>query len=105
MFDAIDSQSRWKVDLIIRKARAFSIEELARREPVAIFGIQTQLASAEDTILSKLEWAKAGGSARQLDDVRRILRVRGATIDRAYIERWAQDLDVAELWRRARELE
>jgi len=105
MFNVIDSESGWKIDLIVRKARPFSVEELSRREAVAIFGIRAQLASAEDTILSKLEWAKASGSERQLEDVKGILRVRGGTIDRDYIDRWADALDVAALWRRASELE
>jgi hypothetical protein len=58
------------------------------------------MATAEDTILSKLEWAKkGGGSERQLDDVRGVVEVRGADLDRAYIERWAAELDVLDLWR------
>jgi hypothetical protein len=35
-------------------------------------------ATAEHTIIAKLEWAKLGASDRPLDDVAGILRVRGA---------------------------
>jgi hypothetical protein len=60
------------------------------------------VATAEDTILSKLEWAKkGGGSERQLTDVRGIVDVKGRDLDRAYIERWANDLGVLELWHAA----
>ena len=59
------------------------------------------LASPEDTILSKLEWAKkAGRSEKQIDDAAGVLAVNPG-IDRAYVERWAAELGVLELWRRS----
>jgi hypothetical protein len=58
------------------------------------------VATAEDTILAKLEWAKLGGSDRQLDDVSGILDVRGNELDLAYIEHWLDELGVRELWNR-----
>ncbi len=98
MFNVIDMETGWKVDLILRKARPFSVEELKRRIVVSIFGIDAPLATAEDTIIAKLEWAREGGSERQLDDVVGILRVRGASLDGAYIERWVAELHLGELW-------
>lgn len=57
------------------------------------------IVSAEDAILSKLEWAaSAGVSERQLADVRGIVELNPA-LDQTYIERWAETLGVAELWR------
>jgi hypothetical protein len=55
----------------------------------------------EDTILSKLDWARrgAGGSERQLADVRGILQVCGHRLDRAYLEEWSATLGVTDLWR------
>jgi hypothetical protein len=35
-FNVIDMATGWKADLIIRKARPFSVEELARRHPVEL---------------------------------------------------------------------
>jgi len=91
-FNAIGTESAQKVDLIVRKERLFSREELRRRQPAEIpGGIRVQLATAEDTILAKLEWAKkAGGSEKQLADVAGILDVRGEGLDRVYVERWAR---------------
>ncbi len=99
-FNAIEMTSASKLDLIIRKERPFSIEELARRRTVELPGARAmEFASPEDVVLSKLEWArKAGGSERQLADVRGIVEVNGAGLDRAYIERWARDLGVLDLW-------
>jgi hypothetical protein len=99
-FNVIDMGTGWKADLIFRKARAFSLAELARRAPVTILGVHVFAASAEDTVLAKLEWAKLGESERQLRDVRGIVDVKGETLDRSYIERWLDDLGVRELWNR-----
>lgn len=98
MFNVIDVAGGWKVDLIIRKARAFSLEELSRRRTTTLAGVRLPVATAEDTILTKLEWAKAGGSERQLADVRGILEVQGELLDRGYIEAWARTLGVLESW-------
>jgi hypothetical protein len=57
-----------------------------------------QIATAEDTILAKLEWAQiSGGSARQLEDVRNLLTALGEHIDHSYLMRWANALGVDEL--------
>jgi hypothetical protein len=101
MFNVIEIATAWKVDLIIRKARPFSVEELARRRKTTILGLDVATATPEDTIISKLEWAKQGGSDRQLDDIAGILRVRGAELDVAYVERWVAELDLADAWQRA----
>jgi hypothetical protein len=98
-FNLIDLASGWKVDLIVRKARAFSVEELRRRVPAELFGAHVFLATAEDSIIAKLEWAKLGDSERQLRDVAGILSVCASSLDRAYIERWVTQLDLADQWR------
>jgi len=103
MFNIIDTASAWKVDIVIRKQRRFSVEELARRQREVVVGVAVPIATAEDTILAKLEWAKAGSSERQLDDVAGILDVRGNELDLDYIERWLDELGVRDLWDRVRE--
>lgn len=101
-FNVIDPLTASKIDLIFRKDRPFSHEELRRARHAQLgSGTLARLASPEDTILSKLEWAlKAGGSDRQLADAAGILAVQGEALDRAYVERWAAELEVADLWQR-----
>jgi len=99
-FNVIDSGSGWKADLIVRKSRPFSREEFKRRSPATVLGVDVFMATAEDTILAKLEWAALTDSERQLADVTGILGVKGASLDRGYIERWASDLGVLGLWQR-----
>ena len=94
----VDLSSGWKIDLILRKDRPFSREEFARRLPATIFETAVFVASAEDTILSKLEWARSGESERQLRDVLGVVEVSGGSLDRGYGERWADALGVRGLW-------
>jgi hypothetical protein len=84
----------WKVDLVIRKDRPFSVLELRRRVVLPIADVDVPTATAEDTIIAKLEWAKLGASERQLVDVAGILRVRSATLDLTYVEHWVEELDL-----------
>jgi hypothetical protein len=101
MFNVIDMNSAWKVDLVVRKDRPFSAEELGRRSVQRIVDVDVPTASAEDTIIAKLEWAKAGNSERQIADVAGIVRLRAGALDRAYLERWIDELELGEEWKRA----
>ncbi len=106
MFNVIDLASGWKVDLIVRKNRPFSRDEFARRMQMTVLGVPVFVASPEDTVIAKLEWSKlAGGSERQRRDVAGIVATVGAALDRAYIERWARDLDLADEWAAAKTTE
>ncbi len=99
-FDVIDPRSAFKIDLVILKNRPWSREGLARRQAAELLpGMQVALATPEDTVLCKLEWAKRKGhSAHHLDDAAGVIAVNPEA-DRGYIEKWARELDVLELWR------
>lgn len=99
-FNVLGLKSGWKVDLILRKDREFSRTEFSRRETVEMMGRQVAVATAEDVLLAKLEWSKAGGSERQLEDAAGILQARGEELDRAYVEGWVAELGVEGQWER-----
>jgi hypothetical protein len=101
-FNVIDLATGWKVDFIIRKTRNFSREEFDRRYPLEVEGVTLDVASAEDVLIAKLEWAKLGTSARQIDDAAGIIRIQGDQLNTAYVERWVHTLDLDEQWREAR---
>jgi hypothetical protein len=103
-FNVIDHATGGKADLLIRKDRPFSRTEFERRLDVPIFGRRTPIATAEDVVVAKLEWAKAGESERQLRDVAGILTANAGELDENYIGRWIDELDLQDVWRRAREL-
>lgn len=100
MFNVIDLETGWKVDLIFLKRGAFAKSEFSRRFATELLGVRAFVASAEDTILSKLLWARESGSERQLRDVAGIVDSCGDALDRAYVDRWAEELDLTILWRR-----
>jgi len=99
MFNVVDVDSGWKIDLIVRKDRPFSESEFARRTELALGATRLPVATVEDLVLAKLEWARMGASARQLEDVRALIRVAGPSFDRAYVESWVPALGVGEQWR------
>jgi hypothetical protein len=103
-FNIIDLVSGYKADLIVRKERPFSRTEFGRRIMVTILDKTLAMATPEDVILSKLEWSKLGSSDRQWDDALQVARTQGEKLDQAYIEKWAAELGVADLWKRIRDL-
>jgi hypothetical protein len=98
MFNVVDTTSGWKADLIVRKARPFSQTEFARRQPADYEGCHLWVASVEDVVLAKLEWAKLGRSARQLEDVAALLRVNAGRMDLTYLKHWIADLGLTTQW-------
>lgn len=56
----LDLVTGWRADLILRKSRPFSMAEFDRRTEADFQGLRVFVASPEDVILSKLEWAKGG---------------------------------------------
>ena len=100
-FNAIEMRYACKIVLIVRQDRPFSETEFGRRVAVDLtFGRNISIVTPEDAILSKLEWArKSGDSERQLADAVGVLDLN-RSVDRRYIERWANELGVTDLWRR-----
>jgi hypothetical protein len=103
-FNVIDTEAGGKVDLVVRRAREFSRVEFERRLTVPMLGRMTPIATAEDTILAKLEWAKSGESERQLRDAAGIVAVVGDGLDMSYIDHWIVELGLEDVWRRCKRL-
>ena len=104
MFNVIDLETGWKIDLIIRKSRAFSKEEFERRQIVEVPGARLFVASAEDVIVSKLEWAKRAQSQRQIEDAGGILGIQRDSLDRSYLEKWVKELELSDQWQGAQRI-
>jgi hypothetical protein len=98
MFNVLDVSAGWKIDLIIRKARDFSLEEFRRRQEVDLDGIPLFVVSAEDIVIAKLEWSKASRSQRQIEDIAAILLARRDALDFAYITKWTRELGLEREW-------
>jgi hypothetical protein len=100
MFNILDSAGGWKADLIIRKDRPFSLREFSRKAPATVLGIEVAVVSAEDSILSKLEWSRDSGSERQYRDALGVASLNPNALDRDYLNQWAHNLKIEELLNR-----
>ncbi len=65
-FNVIDLATGWKIDLVIRRDRAFSRQEFDRRIPIEYADVRLHVATAEDVIFAKLEWTKNSESRWQI---------------------------------------
>ena len=106
-FNLIHLESMIKVDVFILKLHpydqaAFSRARLERLEE-SESGRQHYISSPEDVILNKLEWYRQGGgvSERQWNDVLGVLKVQQTALDREYLGRWAEELNLVNLLSRA----
>jgi len=87
-----------KIDLIPRKDSEYRRAEFERRRKVDLAGVELWIASPEDLVLSKLEWARESGSELQMRDVRQLLE---APLDRQYLALWAGRLGLQSLLEQA----
>ena len=101
MFNVIDQATGWKIDFIIRKPRSFSQEEFRRRQPLTLHGVALFITTAEDAVISKLEWAKLAESSRQIEDVAAILQAQRQALDQSYLQKWIDELGLTDEWRKA----
>jgi hypothetical protein len=105
-FNLIHLKTMFKVDVFIHKDRPFDQVQFKRRIE-QVFAIAPErkafMASAEDTILAKLEWYRLGSeiSDRQWRDILGIMKVQAGRLDLDYLRKWAVELKVTDLLQRA----
>ena len=105
-FNLIHLGSYFKVDLFVLSDRPFMREEFLRRVSGRLDesgDARVWLATAEDSILSKLDGYRAGGEVSELQwgDVVGILKVQSGRLDMKYLDHWARELGVLDLLTRA----
>ena len=101
-FNIIHLETFFKVDIFVSKEREFDRLQINRRSAYVISSDPEQsayVASAEDTILAKLEWYRMGGevSDRQWRDILGIIKVQANKLDMDYLHKGAQLLKVSDL--------
>jgi hypothetical protein len=96
IFNIIHYETGFKVDLIVRKAGAYYENEFKRRTPFNFGNKLCFFASPEDTILSKLVWAKESESEKQLRDALGVAKIQREKLDYEYLKKWSKILNVQE---------
>jgi hypothetical protein len=94
MFNVIHEEWVLKADFVVAKASEFRRGELARAHPIDIEGQPIAFVTPEDLLLSKLVWGR-GGSEVQARDAKTLV-AHVTDLDWAYLERWADELGVAD---------
>lgn len=98
-FNIIHPGSGLKVDVILPKDTPFDRSRFARVRTVRpAESYEAAFASAEDVIIKKMEYYRAGGSDKHLRDIAGILKISGDGIDEAYIGEWADRLELRPVW-------
>jgi len=107
-FNVIHFDSVFKVDFFVAKSDDFGTAQLDRRQLRKISPDRNEtvyVASAEDTILAKLRWFRAGHetSNTQWNDVVGVLGTSRQTLDFDYLRAWAKELEITDLLEKALE--
>ena len=101
-FNLIHMPTSFKVDVFVSRGRPFDIDAM-RRASLQRLGehrtVDVPIASAEDSIISKLDWYRLTDekSERQWEDVSRLIRLLGDAADLEYLRRAAESVGVADL--------
>jgi hypothetical protein len=106
-FNIIHLETMLKIDVFISKNAPYDMEALKRRRKDSLdedqANVEFYLASPEDVVLNKLTWIRISGGAsdRQWNDVLGVLKVQENSLDKNYLYRWALELNVEDLLKKA----
>lgn len=105
-FNLVHRPTMFKVDIFMSKEKPFDRRQLEGRRELNLDAEgqrRVYIASAEDTVLAKLDWFRQGNetSDRQWQDVLGILRVQKERLDMGLLRDWAPRIGVADLLSKA----
>lgn len=101
MFNVVNTMTGDKVDFWVVSGASYDKQRFARRQQIQFLGHKIWVISPEDTILSKLLWAKqSGGSEKQFKDALAVYEFQRGILDEAYLDHWAFLLDLMDALKR-----
>ncbi|MGB9721405.1 MAG: hypothetical protein ACPL28_08020 [bacterium] len=98
MFNAMHKETGFKVDFWILGDDDFNQKRFMRRVKVEILGTTMYLPTAEDAIISKLEWFKMSDIDKHYFDALGIYRIQKEKLDMQYIDSWCKQKSTLEMW-------
>ena len=97
-FNLIHHKSGLKIDIIIRKIDAFSVQEFKRRIKMPfVEGMEVYIATPEDIIIKKILYFKEGRTEKHLIDIKGILA--NTEVDENYLKKWIKVLLLDKEWK------
>lgn len=103
-FNVIHPGSGLKIDFILLTDSDFDQTRRKRGRKLSVLSGRTvSFASPEDVIIKKMVYYREGGSEKHLRDIGGVIRIQGDALDVAYIDAWANKLDLTDVWEAVRE--
>jgi hypothetical protein len=100
MFNAVHEETGFKVDFWMLKLDEYDRARFSRRVQVSVLGVTMSLPTAEDVIVSKLDWFKQSDVDKHFSDARGIVAIQKGSLDTAYIARWCEAKGLLDLWQK-----
>jgi hypothetical protein len=98
-FNVIHPASGNKIDFMIAGQINWTTVQLQRRRRLRLLpDREADVASPEDVILGKLLYYAEGGSEKHVRDIGGIIKISGEALDLSYVNQFATQLGVAEIW-------
>lgn len=90
-FNIIHNAAVIKVDFFIRKNSEYRTIEFNRKKTFSLEGVEINIVSKEDLIISKLFWAKETHSEQQKND---IINLLSTDYNKEYLLKWLRKLEL-----------
>lgn len=88
-----------RIDIIAADGNPQSTDRMRRRRRVELTpSLSVWVAAPDDLIIHKMGSYNESGIETPLRDITGIMKVSGEEVDRAYVERWAKELGLMEIW-------
>jgi hypothetical protein len=98
--NALHHDSGFKADLYPMAQDVLHQWAFPQRRAISYGGHSISFAPPEYVVLRKLQFFREGGSTKHLTDIRAMIEVSGATLDRAILHDWITRLGLEAEWNR-----
>lgn len=93
LFNFTDFETGVKYDMMLYQDSDYNWRAFERRREVTFLDIKCFISAPEDLIISKLRWYALSDSAKQLEDIKFLLRE--SSIDHQYLTGWTDRLNIS----------